>query len=278
MTSNINPSKSKAISCWIHLLAYITKACSKESILRSKPTFTLLGNNSRQNLDDDNDNDDEYATNKIFPSTTEAAATFIISFTALKIVLVRAEKYITQTKGTWVHINQFIRQILGAARTSQNKSGLYSLGGSPTGSNTSVHISTEANDVNVDRTSFLHNNYRSSSPGSEGLNHSRLSFSLSSLDFVLWTFLELLLFYKLPLNLYLRTFIHQKLQNASTGVNSLNYQFSLDNVPRLPSQNNNTSNLNNNTRESSKRTKWKSWGGPPGRFSTGEFRKRKWKY
>ena len=74
---------------------YITKACSKESILRSKPTFTLLGNNSRQNLDDDNDNDDEYATNKIFPSTTEAAATFIISFTALKIVLVRAEKYIT---------------------------------------------------------------------------------------------------------------------------------------------------------------------------------------
>jgi len=95
MTSNINPSKSKAISCWIHLLAYITKACSKESIMRSKTTFTLLGNNSRQNLDDDDDNDDEHATNKFFPTTTEAAATFIISFTALKIVLVRAEKYIT---------------------------------------------------------------------------------------------------------------------------------------------------------------------------------------
>jgi hypothetical protein len=267
MTSNTstNLGKSKAISCWIRLLAYITKACNKESILRSKTTFTLLGNNSRQDLDDDDD-DDEYATNKFIPSTTEAVATFIISFTALKIVLVRAEKYITQTKGMWVHINQFIRQVLGAAGTSQNKSGFYSLNGSPTASNTSIHINTEANDVNVDRTSFVRNNQHSSS-GSEGFNHIRSSFSSSSLDFVLWTFLELLLFYKLPLNLYLRTFIHQKLQNASTGVNSLNYRLTFDNVPRPPSPISNTSNLNNNNnRESYKRTKWKSWGGPPASF------------
>ncbi|RIA93880.1 hypothetical protein C1645_873837 [Glomus cerebriforme] len=275
MTSNVNPDRSKTTRNWIHLLAYITKACSKESILRSKTTFTLLGNNSRQNLDDsDNDNDEEYVTNKSFPTTTEAAATFIISFTALKIVLVRAEKYITQTKGMWVHINQFVRQILGSAGTSQNKSGLYSLGGSPVASNTSVHINTEANDVNADRNSFLH--HRSSSPGSGKLNRSHSSFSSSSFDFVLWTFLELLLFYKLPLNLYLRTFIHQKLQNASTGVNSLNYRLSstLDNIPRSPSLNSNTSNPNNNNnKESNRRTKWKSWGGPPASFQRASLEK-----
>ncbi|CAG8478616.1 21100_t:CDS:10 [Rhizophagus irregularis] len=274
MVSNIDSGESKAISCWIHLLAYITKACSRDSMMRSKTTFTLLGNNSRQNLDDDSDNEEEYVANKFVPSTTEAAATFIISFTALKIVLVRAEKYITQTKGMWIHINQFIRQVLGAAGTSQAKSGLYSLSGSPTASNTSIHINTETNDVNVDRTSFLRNNHYSSSSGNEGLNNTRSSFSSSSLDFVLWTFLELLLFYKLPLNLYLRTFIHQKLQNASTGVNSLNYQLSIDNFPRSPSLNSNTSNLNNtNNKEPYKRTRWKSWGGPPASFQRASLEK-----
>ncbi|CAI2174454.1 19165_t:CDS:10 [Funneliformis geosporum] len=267
INSSANPKTLKAKSSWTRLLSYITKACNKESIMRSKITFTLLGNNSKQNIDDkDDDNNDENVTNRSLPTTAEAAATFIISFTALKIVLVRAEKYFTLTKGMWVHISQFVRQILCTAGTSQIKSGLYSLGATPAASNTSIHISNEANDQSVDRTSFLHYNHHPSSPGG-GLNNShnsRSSFSSSSLDFVLWTFLELLLFYKLPLNLYLRTFIHQKLQNASTGANSLSHRLSaLDNIPRSPSLNSNASSF---IKESSRRSKWKSWGGPPAGF------------
>ncbi|CAG8564091.1 484_t:CDS:10 [Funneliformis caledonium] len=269
MNSNANhPTTLKAKSSWTRLLSYITKGCNKESIMRSKITFTLRGNNSKQNLDDkDDDNNDENVTNRSLPTTAEAAATFIISFTALKIVLVRAEKYLTQTKGMWVHISQFVRQILGTAGTSQIKSGLYSLGATPAGSNTSVHISSEVNDHSVDRTSSLHFQHHPSSPGGVGLNNfhnSRSSFSSSSHDFVLWTFLELLLFYKLPINLYLRTFIHQKLQNASIGANSLSNRLSaLDNIPLSPSLNSNTSSV---YKESSRRSKWKSWGGPPAGF------------
>ncbi|CAJ0834999.1 1470_t:CDS:2, partial [Entrophospora sp. SA101] len=247
LPSKNDSHKSKAADCWIRILYFITKACNKGIVLRSKTTsfgFRSTSNISNP-ITDNKDENEENNSGKVVSITAESTATFILSFIALKILLVRAEKYITHTKGMWVHIAQFIRQMLNFAGTAslsqKSKTAMISSGSTPATSMPNLHANNDISETTNDRNSFNPN--------------SRSIFLSSTQDFVLWAFLELILYYKLPINLYMRTFIHQKLQQAVLFTNGMHHKGS--------------SNDNSNRQSSpimasdSRRSRWKSWGGPP---------------
>ncbi|CAG8439047.1 1095_t:CDS:10 [Acaulospora morrowiae] len=222
---------------WNRLLVYVTKVCSKDFTQRStrKPRASTTSMNNVEDLEA-NENEEETQVD-----STADTATFIFGYIALKILFVRADKYISQTKGMWVNIAQFLRKNLASSGKPQaSRSGLYSGGSSPSESFTNVSITPDLHPDNLraSSTSLLHPPL------------SRSSLTSSAYDFVLWKFLEFILLYKLPLNLYLRTFVHQKLQHRSTGIDSIYY--------RLSSIDNSKSS-NHDTRKS----RWRSWGGPP---------------
>ncbi|CAG8460271.1 1797_t:CDS:10 [Diversispora eburnea] len=221
LPSKFDPRDANAKICWNRLLAYVTKACNKDFMQRKisrKSSFRSTNVPLNNEINKDIDGSEMEVQPKKVMSTSESAATFIISFTALKILLIRAEKYITQTNGMWVHIAQFIRQSL--ASSGKLRTGFYSSNSSPSASTTNFNTNIESRNDNLgislqsDRVSFL-------SQGNNNNSHLSKPFPTTAHEFVLWTFLELILFYKLPINLYLRTFIHQKLQNTSS-INSTN--------------------------------------------------------
>ncbi|CAG8443220.1 2889_t:CDS:2 [Ambispora leptoticha] len=200
-----------------------------------------------------------YCNSKTRLSTVQAAALFMISFNALKIILLRAEMYITAVPGMWLHISQFIRKTLETSTMTQSKSGLYSRGSTPSISNANLLVNQPVTDVKQESGSNILINERINVMlNSQSITTAQKNLSVSStaLDFVLWTFLELIVFYKLPLNIYLRTFIHQKIDNLSSTNNSRNRQSFLDLASRPPS-------LNSTGSRESGRARWKSWGGPP---------------
>ncbi|CAG8549832.1 27818_t:CDS:1, partial [Racocetra persica] len=222
LAASFNQHEKNARIVWSRLLDYITKAFYKNKEIC--------------------ENEDENQNKTT--SMMETTAIFILGFTALKILMVRANKYVTQSKGMWVYIAQFVRQILATVGTSQ--SGQWSGASTPRTSSTSIHIIAEPLETNMgsltDDKPYLNLNNHTKSPS-------------SATDFVLWTFIELILSYKLPINLYLRTFIHQKLQHSTIGKSSR---------PQTP----NSPIIATNNRES----KWRSWGGPPVGFQQALYR------
>ncbi|CAG8440635.1 13586_t:CDS:10 [Ambispora gerdemannii] len=265
-TNTLRHQKHKAINYWLRLLAYVIKVCNREFIMRSKTTaFNFLGSSSQTETDTKTDKlpaENIIRNNsKTMPSTVQAAALFMISFNALKIILIRAEIYITAVPGMWLHISQFIRKTLETSAMTQSKSGLYSRGSTPSISNANLLVNPQVADVKQENGSNILINERINvilNSQSITTTPKNLSVSSTALDFVLWTFLELIVFYKLPLNIYLRTFIHQKIDNVtsiSNTNNSRNRQ-SFDLASRSPSPN------GAGSRESG-RARWKSWGGPP---------------
>ncbi|CAG8491541.1 9632_t:CDS:10 [Paraglomus occultum] len=257
--SRISPQQ-KYIANWLSLIDYIIRSCTSHSITRSKTSaFNFLNSSSTtiDQINSDIETDEKIETRQEkgdkmddisiksdsrlsrlmsvkdnTPNTRISVAQFIISFTALKIALIRGEKWITKVPGMWLQISQFIRKTLGPASSIAGgvyKYGQWSRGSTP---NTSTHnLATNVDD---------------SQPHS--LNPA------SAFDFVTWTLLELLVSYRLPLNLYLRTFIHQKIGGGGSwsrhgneeGIT--NMSFTSASGSQFPSI---------------KRQKWRSWGGPP---------------
>ncbi|CAG8512982.1 2272_t:CDS:10 [Paraglomus brasilianum] len=262
----INPQQ-KYISNWLSLIDYIIRSCTSQSITRSKTSaFNFLNSSSTtvDQINSDIETDEKIETKQEkgdkmddisiksdsrlsrlmsvkdnTPNTRISVAQFIISFTALKIALIRGEKWITKVPGMWLQISQFIRKTLGPASGIAGgvyKYGQWSRGSTP---NTSTH--------NLATTSVDDNQLHSFTPA-------------SAFDFATWTLLELLVSYRLPLNLYLRTFIHQKI-NGGGGTSSGNWS-------RHGNEGEGITNMSFTSASGSqftgnKRQKWRSWGGPP---------------
>ncbi|RUS25477.1 hypothetical protein BC938DRAFT_472116 [Jimgerdemannia flammicorona] len=238
--------RSDPTNNWMRLLAYITRACSKASLIRAKENghISLLGQSGNGELE--TPTPDKQKRISVQP-TTVASAMFVMSFTALKVVLVRGSKSLDKSKGAWLHVANFAKSSL---LMGQNLNILRGLPSSPSANN---------------RVSLQEHDYFTSSPGAfEPRRGSSLqqagaaSVFSTPIDFATWSFLELVISYKSPLILYMRTFIHQKLHDGG----AQNRLSTLPESPRTRGGSIAVPNVPSSPTEISRRSKWKSWGGP----------------
>lgn len=233
-------------SNWMRLLAYITRICSKASLIRAKDSgnnFTLTPSGASGH---EVPNPEKSKRASVQPITI-ASSLFIMSFTALKIVLVRGSRSLDKSKGAWLHVANFA---MSSLIMGHNLGILKGLPPSPTpSSNPSMHEHDYFTSSPV-RASFEPWRTSSYPPASSSI----LS---TPIDFATWSFLEFVVCYKSPLILHMRTFIRQKLHDSGNAQSRASVLMEHQRARTSVAGPSSSSPPN----ETSRRSKWRSWGG-----------------
>ncbi|KAJ2959492.1 hypothetical protein NQZ79_g5101 [Umbelopsis isabellina] len=255
-----------AAKSWKRLLGIVMRACSKANLGKTKAggfSLSALTNATTQQESQTNEEPLPEEDSAISPSSM-FKVTFVISFTALKIILLRGGSAFDEGKKLWLHIAIFVQQSLylgeNFAITKSRKTGM------------AVPASPQfPPSPDIHSPDGYRSHYSNSSDG-PGDHHSVGSGNILATDsnvpfsYARWTFLEFAVSYKQPLILYMRTFIHQKLYEESQ---LHNRQYSprggeFARHARSPPMSAPVDGGSNHIH------RWKSWGGPSP--ATPEFR------
>jgi hypothetical protein len=234
------------------------RACSKSNIGKTKTSGFSLSALTNANGQNDNQNNDEYLPEEeqSMSSTSLFKVTFVISFTALKIILLRGHAAFDDTKKLWLQTALFAQQTLSLGEALSKTRGRK--GGNAIPSSPQFPLSPDINSPEVFMSNYTTSfetvaDHQSTFSGNVLANDQSSSF-----DYARWAFLEFVVCYKQPLLIYMRTFVHQKLyEEASTNMRQHSprradffRQASADSGSPLTDLS-----LNRMHR-------WKSWGGP----------------
>ncbi|CAM0142871.1 unnamed protein product [Umbelopsis sp. WA50703] len=201
---------------WKRLLDIVMRACGRANMGKNKAggfSLSALTNTATQN---DNQVNDEPLPEEdpAISASSMFKVTFVISFTALKIILLRGGSAFDDAKKFWLQIASFIQQSLylgeSLAVTKSRRAGSGAVPASPQFPPSPDTHSPDA-----------YKSHYSNSTEGPGDHHSVCSGNILATDsnvpfnYARWTFLEFAVSYKQPLILYMRTFIHQKLYEES---------------------------------------------------------------
>lgn len=253
-----NKTSTDATNTWARLLGVVMRACSKSNMGKAKTSGFSLSALTNANAQNDSQNNDEYLPEEqqaISPSSL-FKVTYVISFTALKIILLRGHAAFDDKKKLWLQTALFAQQSLRFGETlskARGRKGVNVMPASP-----KFPMSPEITSPDVFSSSYITNfegasDFQSTFSGNAVANDQTLSF-----DYARWAFLEFVVCYKQPLLIYLRTFIHQKLyEEGAIHIRQLS--------PRRGefSRQANVASGSPLTDSSTNRMhRWKSWGGP----------------
>ncbi|KAI7868550.1 hypothetical protein BDF14DRAFT_1791460, partial [Spinellus fusiger] len=243
IASKVRRYRPNPAANWMRLLVYTTKACSQASLLKSKSSgfsLTALTSGIGQTYGEGVNPVDTVEMREALQSTSSPALLFALSFTALKVILVRGAKSLDATKGAWVQVAFFLKRALAFGEVLKTL-----------GTKTASGHATP----NPQQSPGISANYWAGMPGSPGVRVS-LPSGLHSVcvvyDFALWRFFEFIVCYKNPLILLMREFIHERLRDIS----SWNARSPLHS-PATPK----TGGFDMPVDVSGRRSQWRSWSG-----------------
>ncbi|KAL1925577.1 uncharacterized protein VTP21DRAFT_460 [Calcarisporiella thermophila] len=249
----------RVTSQWMRLLTYTVRACTRESILKAKPVGFSLSSLGSASPTAANESDDQRPLSTNLSSNAAASATatatLMIVFNALKLILVLAEKHLRSVPDIWVRVALFTQRLLGQ----------------PSGMG--LKISFSGQHTPLQEGGFGMEFFGGTSPAISPLANPGLSpgaasnpFTLritpTAVDFVLWSFLELVTLYKTPLFIYMRTFIHEKLHEVPAGItSSMLSPMGSPSSAASPVLLGSSAAQRARSQENSRRSRWRSWGG-----------------
>lgn len=239
--------KPDPTSHWTRLLNYISRACSQDSLLKSKSSggFSLpLLNTAAQDGVDTN----EFSDLKDRKQTPQSMALlFSLSFVCMKIILVRGSITFNKLKGSWAQVAFFIKTALIFGQTLK-------LMKPKSGRSSPVHMPSTPISGGLSPGGLFNNH----SPAFVNMDSRAAPFSFTAplgtgtiYDFTTWRFLEFVTCYRCPLLVFLKGFIHERLSDI--GGNTVHQRSSLYTSPRVS--------MNFGVSSPSTSTRWKSWGG-----------------
>jgi hypothetical protein len=202
---------SDITNIWARLLGIVMRACNKGSMGKTKASgFSLAALTNANGQNDNQVNDDALPEEEqTMSSSSSFKVTFVIGFTALKIILLRGQTAFNTSKKLWLRTALFAQQSLRFGETlakSKAKRGGNPMPASPRLPVSPDTISPEGITSNFTTSFELSADHQSSYSGNAMGNDQATSF-----EYALWSFLEFVVSYKQPLIIYMRTFIHQKI-------------------------------------------------------------------
>ncbi|KAG2182852.1 hypothetical protein INT44_005833 [Umbelopsis vinacea] len=255
-------SPSDITNIWARLLGIVMRACNKGSMGKAKSGGFSLSALTNANGQNDNLPNDETLPEEeqTMSSSSSFKVTFVMGFTALKIILLRGQTAFNTSKKLWLRTALFAQQSLKFGETlarSRTKRGGNGIPASPRFPVSPDTISPEAMTSNYTASFELSADHQSSFSGNVIANDQMISF-----EYTLWTFLEFVVSYKQPLIIYMRTFIHQKIYEDG------NMNLRLSSSPRRGEFSRSRSvgsPMSSDNQTPNPLHRWRSWGGqaPP---------------
>ncbi|KAI8584187.1 hypothetical protein K450DRAFT_276562 [Umbelopsis ramanniana AG] len=257
-------SPTDITNIWARLLGIVMRACNKASMGKAKSGGFSLSALTNSNGQNDNLANDETLPEEeqTMSSSSSFKMTFVIGFTALKIIMLRGQTAFNTSKKLWLRTALFAQQSLKFGETlarSRTRRGGNGMPASPNFPVSPDTISPEAVTSNFTASFELSVDHQSSFSGNVMANDQMTSF-----EYTLWTFLEFVVSYKQPLIIYMRTFIHQKIYEEG------NMHLRLSSSPRRgefsrQSRGSVGSPISSDHHTPNPLHRWRSWGGqaPP---------------
>jgi hypothetical protein len=241
MSSKFRPDPT---SNWTRLLGFVSRACSQASLLKNKTSgFSLSQLKSGGKDTQDGADAIEFPDLKDSKQTPQTVAQlFSLCFIAIKVILVRGARSFDKMSGSWAQVAFFSRNALAFGQSLKFLKPKSSGSGRSSPNNLSPALSPV--------------NWTTSQPDRPLFSFTAPIGNNTIYDFTTWRFLEFVIYYRSPLFVFLKDFIHDKLAEIHGTHRSPLYSpspIASNFGPPSPfSQATNKSSI----------SRWKSWGGP----------------